>query len=242
MRAKANYATISNMKFQAILRLDQDQRGTLNALLIPLILAVLFFGGAVAFGVWAFNGRQDYKNNVDQKVSAANAVTKQQTQAADAQTYAQEAKKPLKTYVGPASFGSVTVQYPKTWSAYVVENSTSSTPINGYFQPDFVPDVSSATNSFWLRVQLNQTPYNTVMGGFSGNVQAGTVTVAPYSLPKVPSVVGSIVTGQINADGNKPGTMIVLPLRSSTLEIWTESSSALPDFNSNILPNLSFSP
>ena len=233
---------MSSMNLRRIRRLADDQHGSLNALLIPLILAVLLLGGAVGFGMWAFNGRQDYKNNVDQKITAAQAVTKQQTQNADAVTYAEAAKKPLKTYAGPASFGSISVQYPKTWSAYVVENAGSSTPVNGYFQPNFVPDVNSANSAFWLRVQLNQTPYNSIMNSFTGSVQGGTVTVAPYSLPKVPSVVGSILTGKINADGDKPGTMIVLPLRSSTLEIWTESTDALADFNNNVLPNVSFSP
>lgn len=230
------------MKLPTTRRLITDQRGQLNSLLIPLILVILLLGGAVAFGVWAFNSRQDYKNNADQKITAAQAATKQQTQNTDAAAYAEAAKKPLKNYAGPASFGGVTVQYPKTWSAYVIENATSSTPINGYFQPNFVPDVGSATNAFWLRVQLNQTAYNTIMNSYAGGVQGGQITVAPYSLPKVPSVTGSILTGKINADGDKSGTMILLPLRSSTLEIWTESTDALADFNSNILPNLSFSP
>jgi hypothetical protein len=53
-------------------------------------------------------------------------------------------------------------------------------------------------------------------------------------------VTGVRVDGQI-AD-NIQGSMIILPLRDKTQEIWTESNSFLPDFNNNILPNLTFSP
>ena len=46
-----------------------DQRGAINALLIPLILVIVFFLGAAGFGYWAFSERQDYKNNSDAKVA-----------------------------------------------------------------------------------------------------------------------------------------------------------------------------
>jgi hypothetical protein len=36
--------------------------------------------------------------------------------------------------------------------------------------------------------------------------------------------------------------MVVLPLRSQTLQIETAGSQFLGDFNNNILPNFSFSP
>lgn len=218
-----------------------NQVGAINALLIPLILVTLFFFGALGFGYWAFSSRQDYKNNSDQKSAAAAEVAVEQTKAADAKLYAEEAKKPLKTYVGPAAYGSVTIDYPKTWSAYVIESANQGgTPINGYFNPDFVPDVGSQNNSFALRVQLVTQPYDTVLRSFDGQVKAGNTTVAPYALPKVPNVVGSKIQGQIEA--NKKGIMVILPLRNMTLKIWTDSASFLPDYNDIILPNATFSP
>ena len=45
--------------------------------------------------------------------------------------------------------------------------------------------------------------------------------VAPFAAAKVPSVVGVRVDGQINS--LKTGTMIVLPLRDKTIELWTEA-------------------
>lgn len=66
------------------------QRGAVNVLLLPLILVVLFFLGAVGFGYWAFAEREDYKNNSDQKVAIAVAAAEKRTQAADAKVFAEK--------------------------------------------------------------------------------------------------------------------------------------------------------
>lgn len=217
-----------------------DIRGAVNILLIPTIVLTLFLFGTAGFAIWSYMGRQDFKNNVDQKVAVAVTAGKQDQQKADAATFAEEAKKPFDTYIGPSAFGNITIKYPKTWSAYVAEADTSGTPLDGFFQPSVVPSIQDPASSFALRMQLVQTSYDTVVAQFNGLLQNKQVTVAPYTLAKVPSVVGSRIEGQIKP--NKRGIMIVLPLRNMTLEIWTESNSFQPDLDNNILPNLSFTP
>ena len=217
-----------------------SQAGTINVLLVPLILAVLFFIGAAAFGYWAFMSRQDYKNNADQKVAAAVAIAKQQQSSTDQASFTQAEKNPLRTYTGPEAYGSLNVSYPKTWSAYVAEQDNSNTPLDGYFYPGAVPDVSNQNSSFALRISVLQEAYSQVLSDFQSQVQAGQVKVTPYALPKVPSDVGSRVTGQIAQ--NKQGDIVILPMRDKTIEIWTEAQQFEGDFNNNILPNVTFSP
>lgn len=220
---------------------SSDQRGAINVLLIPLILVIVFFVAAAGFGYWAFSSREDYKNNSDAKVATAVTAAESRTKSSDAKEYAEREKKPLRSYVGPAAFGAISVQYPKTWSAYVVEgDDNSSLPVDGYFNPDFVPNVVDQSKSFALRVQLTSDSYDNVLQEFQGSVQTGKATVSPYKLNKVPNIVGSIVTGQLNS--TKQGTMVILPLRNMTLKVWSDSSAFLPDLNNIILPNLSFTP
>lgn len=216
-----------------------DEHGQINILLIPVVLLAIMLVATGSFAIWAYNGRQDYKNNVNAKIAAAVQANTQSVQAADAQQFAQAAKLPLKTYVGPEAFGSVHISYPKTWSAYV-DTTNSSVGVNGYFYPDVVPSVNSQSSNFALRLQVVQTGYSQLVSQFTGLLQQGSVTVTPYSLPQVPSVVGVRIDGQIA--NNKQGSLIVLPLRDKTLELSTESSSFLADFNNTILPNASFSP
>lgn len=209
-------------------------------LIVGLSVAILLLIGATGFGVWAFGQRQDYKNNVDLKVSAAVAKAKQEESARKDAEFAELSKSPLKSYVGPEAYGSVNLKYPKTWSGYVAVTSNGSPYVDGYFNPNVVPNVSDSSSSFALRMRVTSDSYSTVMEGFTSNAQDGTSKVTPYKLPRVGNVIGSKVVGQL--DNDKKGTMIVLPLRANALEIWTESDQYLNDFNKYILPNLTFAP
>jgi hypothetical protein len=217
-----------------------NERGAVNILLVPLILAVLFFFSALGFGFWAFSGRQEYKNKSDQITAVAVNEAITATQQADAVKYGEEAKKPYDNYIGPAPFGNVTVNYPKTWSAYVMEDQDGSKPITAYFNPKFVPNVGEKENAMALRVELVQDSYDKVTESFNGLLKTKEVTLQPYKLAKVPSVVGSRIEGQITS--TKQGTMIILPLRNMTLKIWTESNDFKADLDTHILPNFSFVP
>ncbi len=235
MLALRGYSTVpySSMK-------TADQRGLMNTLAIPMILLGLFFIGAIVFGYWAFTGRQDYKNNTNQKVSAAVAEAMQVQKAEDKKVYDEAEKNPLDSFIGSAAYGNITVKYPKTWSAYVEQADTGSTPLDAFFNPGFVPEKDDSESTFALRVQLVQQSYDSVLNSFSGAVNNKQVTVAAYKLDKVPSVVGAKIDGQIKT--NKQGTMIILPIRNLTLEVWTESNAFKADLDAIILKNLSFIP
>ena len=234
MKKVRRSVTITSMK-----KLSGGESG--NVLLIPVIALTVLFIGAAVFAVWAFGGRQDYKNHSDAKVASAVAANKEVVQAADAKQFAEAAKNPLKTYTGPDAYGSVKVTYPKTWSAYV-DTTGSSTPLDAYFHVDYVPSTQSK-QPYNLRVQVVANNYSNQLSQFTSLAKLGKVTVAPYSLPKVPKAAGSVLTGQV-FPGNQAanGTLIMLPLRDKTLKVWTESPTYLADFNTYILPNLSFIP
>ena len=217
-----------------------DQRGALNILLIPFIMVCLFLVGVSSFGIWAYGQRQDYKNNADKKAAVVADKAVKAAQDADKVTYAELIKQPFDTYIGPAAYGNVTVKYPRTWSGYVQEGASSSEPVNAYFHPNVVPNVNDQNNAFALRVEVVQRSYDAVLSDYTSQIKDGKVTVAPYHLDKVPSVVGSRVEGQITS--TKQGTMIILPLRNMTLKVSTESNTFKPDLDTSILPNLTFSP
>lgn len=215
-----------------------NQDGAVNVLLLPLILASLFLLGALGFGFWAFGERQDYKDNVDQKIAVAVVDAKKQEAVVKDKQYAEAAKLPFKTYNGPEQYGSIALQYPKTWSAYVaVSDGRGSTALDGYFNPDVVPDVNNDGNTFALRMEVVSNSYSEVLRSFQNKED---ITITPYALPKLPKVVGVRVSGQIEQE--KKGSMVILPVRDKTLKIYTEADTYINDFNNNILPNLSFAP
>ncbi len=218
--------------------LHNRESGYMDALAIPLIITIILLVAALGFGGWAYTSRQDYKNNSDEKAAAAAEKAVEATKVSEQAKYAEEAKSPLKTFVGPSAYGAATLQYPKTWSAYVLGNGV--TPLDAYFHPDYVPDVGKTGQPYSLRMQIVSRPYNTVVDSFADEVKSQKVAAVPYSLPKVPSVTGVRLTGQIS--NKTQGVMVILPVRNVTLKVWTESAESVSDLDNTILPNLVFSP
>jgi hypothetical protein len=225
---------------------EPDQSGSKSSrnIFIEIILTVLLIA-ALVFGGWAFSKMQDYKNNSDKKAAAAVAAAKK-TQAAQLQAqFDQQSKSPNKTFTGSPTYGSITFNYPKTWSAYV-DTSSSSEPINGYFYPDTVPGTQSKT-AYALRVELVSSDYSQIMQQFSSQITQGTVTAKAYVPPKLQGAAnvaaGSYLSGQINSqDQTQNGNMLVMKVRDKTLEIYSESTTFAADFNNTVLASLSFAP
>lgn len=208
-----------------------NQYGAVNVLLFPLIVAGVLFIGAASFGIWAYGERTNYKENVDQIVATAVTAGKAAEATKKDAEFAEASKSPLKTFVGPDEYGKVTAQYPKTWSAY--NGTVSGQGLSAYFHPDVVP----ATGNYALRIEVLNQSYSNALAQYQNTKN---ITSSAYSLPKVPGVVGVKIDGEIST--KVQGSMVVLPLRDKTLKIYTQSPEYLPDFNNNILPNLTFAP
>lgn len=220
--------------------IKHNQVGAVNGVVISLIFAVLLLFGAIGFGAWAFTSREDYKKNSDAKVAAAVDVAKQELGKTKDLEFAEKYKQPLTTYNGPETSGSLKIMYPKTWSGYVDINANNSAEFNGYFAPGVVPSAQAQSSVFSLRVQVVARPYAQSVREMDSQRQAGKLTATAYALPKLPKVTGLKVVGQLNNQKNV--TMVMLPLRSQTLQIWTEGDQYVKDFETLILPNFSFSP
>ncbi|GAC1392546.1 MAG: hypothetical protein NVSMB46_08720 [Candidatus Saccharimonadales bacterium] len=216
-----------------------NEQAYIDVWLILFIVSLILFLAATGFGAWSFISRQDYKNNSDKKVVAAVSVAQQQTASAKDNEFIQKEKYPLKSYQGPATFGSVGISYPKTWSAFITETNAGESSVDGYFHPNYVPGLQSGT-AFALKVNVINQSYDQVMQGFTGLVTSGKVSVSAFRASKVPSVLGARIEGSINQGQND--SMVIVPVRDKTLEIMTESHEFSNDFNTIILPSLTFNP
>lgn len=213
-----------------------NQRGSIQGSALLVGLVVLFLGSS-AFGVWAFMGRADYKNNSDKKSAVAVATAKDEQKATDEAAFAEKEKLPNETFNGPSEFGSLKIVYPKTWELYV-DIKTSGTSVDGYAHPGYVPGVQSDT-AFALRFQVIGSDYTSLLKQYEGATKNATVTVSPFRAELVNTVLGSRIDGQITT--KRTGSVVLLPLRDKTLKLWTESDTYTADFN-EVLKNLSFAP
>ncbi len=215
-----------------------DQRGE-GHLLIPFVISVILLVASIGFGGWAFMGRSDYKNNVDEKIAEAVGAAEEALSAKKDAEFAEKEKSPVRSYTGPAAYASVTFSYPKTWSAFIDEAATGNTVISGYFHPNAVPGLREGTN-YALRMQVVEANYNTQLGSFSSSIKNGKVKVSPYSPAKVPTASGTRIEGEIIS--KKQGVMLLVPIRDKTLRVWTETNEYKADLDNIVLPSLTFAP
>ncbi len=208
---------------------------------VSVVLAGVFgflFVVTMVFGVWAFASRQDYKDNVDAKIDEATLLAVKQAETAKDAEFVEKEKLPTRNYRGPETYGSVSLDYPKTWSIYA-EEASSGTVLDLYAFPAIVPGIKSK-QSYGLRLEITSNSYDSEIKRIQSSVERGEATSVAFRPEKVPSVLGIKVNGQISND--KTGSMVILPLRDRTIKIYTELPQFTGDFNNIVLPSLNFVP
>ncbi len=214
-------------------------RHTPVGLIVALVIVSLLLCGALGFGLMELSKAQDYKLHSDKKAATAVTAAKEAQAQALQKEFTEKEKNPLRTYLGPSNYGTLHIEYPKTWSAFVTETSNGSTPVDGYAHPSFVPGLQTGT-AYALRFQIVSNSYASELKKYDALIKTKKITVAPFKLVKLPSVTGVRLDGEINP-GQK-GTLVLLPLRDKSIEVSTQSVTFAADFNNIILPNLTFEP
>ncbi len=223
--------------------MKNNQSGSSVVVVVMLVAMTLLFIVAAGLAGWAYSQRSDYKNNSDQKAQAAVAAATAAQKVKLDKDYAEQAKSPVKTYVSPEEYGTVTFSYPKTWSAYIDDSGTNSgIPVNGYLYPNVVPELLHT--SFALRVQVIPNSYDQEIKQYDNLIKSGKSRAMAYKPAKLASnaklLPGTRIEGQIESD--KQGILIIVPVRDKTLKVWTEAKDFYNDFNNIVLPSLTYTP
>lgn len=215
---------------------QQKQHGK-GLLITTIVLAVVLLGTA-GFAIWAFLERQEYKDNVEGIVTREVDEAVTQREAELEAEFTEREKEPYTSYTSPSAYGTVTVEYPKTWSAYVEESDRGSTPVEGLFHPDFVPNEND--NAIALKLEVVNRSYEQSLRTYETAARSGRVDIQPVQAVNVEGITGSRADGEISR--GTQGAVVLFELRDKTLILTTESTEFIDDFNDIILENLTFVP
>jgi cytoskeletal protein RodZ len=209
------------------------EAGEVNPLLITNIISGLLVVILTGLMIWLFMGYNDYKNNADQKVTVAVDKAKKDQQKTDETAFLEREKVPTRTFTGPSDLGSVSFQYPKTWSTYVAKQSLE---LEAYLHPDFVPPVSN-TQPFAIRVVVEDRSYDTVLKNYEPLVKKGSLRSNPVTIE---GFSGIRLDGTFTKE--REGSAVLFKVRDKTLTIATDASAYKNDFDNTILKSLKFNP
>lgn len=204
--------------------------------IIALSLLSLTFIGLF---IWMFTQYDAKRTDVDGQI--ADAVV----EAVDANTmkleseFAQREKYPFMTFAGPADYGELTFEYPKTWSVYVAKDAHDGGDFEAYFNPVEVNVVSNET-IMSLRLKILNTAFDDVVKTYQGELEGETPKLSLESV-----TIGQ--NGDITANrytGILPGTefagfAVVFKIRDKTAIMQTDSVLFEGDYNT-ILSTIRF--
>jgi len=193
-----------------------------------LMLSVVFIITTIVFGgvmTWALLNYFSEKTTVDTQVATAVSDAKKIQADADTAKFNERDKQPNRQFVGPDDYGTLTFNYPKTWSVYVSNNGATGGTYQAYLNPVSVPAVTS-TAQYALRVTIQTKDYDQVISGYTSLVKSGALQ---SSAVKSGSQTGTRLDGSFTKDLR--GAAVIFKIRDKTAIVQTDANTFIPDFN-----------
>lgn len=197
------------------------------ALIAAIVLGGLLLVCLVGL-VWSFSQYRTYKSDADKLIAEAVDTAKAEQAAELESNFQTERDRLYNTYAIDPVLGNVTLQYPRDWSFYLEQSTTTGrTRIDAIFHPTVVAKADPGT--YGLRLQLLQQLYSDVVEDYQRAIDRDELTATPV---KSNGVDGLRLDGQIDTDHT--GSLVILPIRDKTLVISTEANDYLSVFNEAI--------
>ena len=210
----------------------KDISGLVKTIVIIIVslIAVTFIG----LFIWMYAQYDEAQSDLDGKLAIATAEAKDEQATKDEEEFREREKYPYKTFSGPADYGQLTFEYPKTWSVYVAADASSGGDFNAYFNPIQVDAVGKDTINA-LRVTIRNESFDNVaeeyqkaMDKKNSNLTVESVTVG--NVEKGTTVTANRYTGTILCT-DLSGYIVVFKIRDKTAILQTDSVLFKEDFD-----------
>lgn len=204
---------------------SNSESGFVDGRMIANIGLIFLSTAAVVIAVWSFINYNEQKTNVDGKIASAVSVANKTQADKDEAKFFEREKEPNREFAGPADYGRVTFDYPKTWSVYVNKDTTVGNTFEAYLNPISVPPVS-VSQQFSMRVLIESKDYDKVVAGYSPLVKKGDLTASSVS---VDGNTGTRLDGSFSKDIR--GSAVIFKIRDKTLTMRTDANTFKADFD-----------
>lgn len=210
-----------------------------NSSLIKTIIIValsVLLATFIGLFIWMLFNYTEAKNNLDSKINIAVAEAKEaQAEELEAE-FAEREKNPYETFAGPADYGELSFEYPKTWSVYIESDASKGGDFKAYLNPGGVNTVSEKTLNA-LRVSILDKSFETVTADYKkqmdkkdSNLKVQATTVNGVSANRYS---GTIPGTEFN------GYIVIFKIRDKTAVFRTDSVLFANDFDT-LLKTINF--
>lgn len=203
--------------------------------IIAVVIIVVVAACGIGAFIWSYSQMVYYRDNSEEIAYLAAEVAKKEQYKVDEETFNEKMKQPYAEFVGPADFGSISFNYPRTWSAYNIQNDSKGYEV--VFYPGVIPPMDD-NMSIALKVQVINNEYEDELSYHEDATKEGALSAAPITISD--NQEGIIFNGNLEDDFTS--SFVLLKLRDKTLLIQTDTDKFLSDFNDIILKTFNFVP
>lgn len=191
-------------------------------LIVTSLMAVTFLG----LFIYVFIEWNNLRTETDKRQAAAiETAVYNKTVALEAE-FAEREKYPSKTFAGPADYGALTFEYPKTWSGYVARDASRGGEFQAYFTPDVVQAVGNDTVNA-LRFTIKEQDFDSVIKSFDSAIKSQKLKL---EVRPVGGQNANIYKGEIPMN-RRNGIIAVIRIRDKTVILQTDAMLFENDFN-----------
>ncbi|MBR3252886.1 hypothetical protein IKF84_02345 [Candidatus Saccharibacteria bacterium] len=192
--------------------------------IIALSLTLVTFIGLF---LWMFTEYSTIKSDVDGRIAKAVYDARNETTTKLEEEFAEREKFPYRPFAGPADYGSLTFEYPDTWSVYIANDASGGGDFEAYLNPGEVYAVSNTTICA-LNVKIVNAAFDSVVAGYQPYLEAGRDGTPPamrlesVTIGQDNDIVANLYTGAI-PNTEFQGYIIIFKLRDKTVILQTDS-------------------
>lgn len=204
----------------------KDIAGLIKTIVIIILsLVALTFIGLF---IWMFIQYDEARSDVDGQISLAVAAAKDEQAAKDEEEFLEREKYPYKTFSGPADYGQLSFEYPRTWSVYIASDAANGGDFKAYLNPVQVDPVADSTVNA-LRVTIRDKSFDTVVAEYQKAMDKKNSNLTVESVT-VNGITANRYTGTIPGT-DLSGYIVIFKIRDKTAILQTDSVLFQADFD-----------
>ena len=205
---------------------------------IVIVLLALTTVTFIGLFIWKQVQYDVVSEDVQGQIALAVAVAKDEQSEADEAEFAEREKYLYRSFSGPADYGQLSFEYPKTWSVYVAKDASNGGDFEAYFNPIQVDAISNDTINA-LRVIIRDEDFESVTQEYQRYLEdkdkplsVTTITIGEAS------TTANLYTGKI-PNTELSGYIVIFKIRDKTAILRTDAVQFWGDFQ-RVLDTITF--
>ncbi len=192
-------------------------------IVVLAIMSVTFIG----LFIWKANAYEEVSFDVEGQIAVAVADAKNEQALKDEEEFLEREKYPYRVFSGPADYGQLTFEYPKTWSLYIAKDASSGGDFEAYFNPIEVSAVSKEA-VFSLRASILDKAFDAVAAEYQRYMDKKGSDLKMESV-SIAGTAANLYTGTI-PNTEHFGYIVIFRIRDKTVVLQTDSVYFAEDF------------